>query len=144
MVGNDVVNGNGIVVTGGGFTPLIGVTVTFNSDPVLLGEFPVAADGSFEVAFDVPDVAPGLHHLVVLGVDDGRSRSVVVPVVIAADGRVASIDGRPIAEFAPDPEPVGGLPATGGTVGMLLAAALASVLLGGVIHRSTRRRLDVR
>lgn len=52
----------------GTFAPGADVTVTLHSDPVVLGTFPAADDGSFDVTVTVPeDVDTGEHSLVAEG-----------------------------------------------------------------------------
>ncbi|MET0302718.1 MAG: GH92 family glycosyl hydrolase [Microbacteriaceae bacterium] len=135
--------GDAITVSGTGYASGEEVTVTFNSEPVLLGTFAVNADGVFSVTVEIPeDATLGEHTIVVEGLSSGATASAAISIVEqvtpgegtgpAAPGGYEGILGNTGTE---------GVPALGGF-------ALALLLLGavgvgiGVLRRRRIRAAD--
>lgn len=116
-----------VLVSGTGFQPASLVDVWLFSEPVLLGQLTVAADGTFAGSLPVVGLTVGSHTLQVSGRStEGASRAVSLGVVVAAPG-------------IPTPRPTV-LPSTGSDLGA--AAWIAGlVLVGAVMIRFSRRRL---
>ncbi|MFK7917536.1 MAG: HYR domain-containing protein [Ilumatobacter sp.] len=143
------------------FQPGIIVQAVVFSDPVSLGSFQVDDDGSVSIATTIPQLDPGLHHLVLFGRGlDGNPLQFIVPIGAGSNGRATTIDGIPVEQPAPTqptnipatpaptpattppavepPTPASGLPATGrGVRGLLLIAC--ALLVGGWATRRIGR-----
>lgn len=106
-------------VNGYGFRPGSAVYVWMFSEPRLLGQLVVSADGTFSGQIPLGNIAIGEHTLQVNGTSsDGASRSAVLGVLVGADPR--------------------GLPDSGNDPSTV-AAALSLVLAGLVIRRWSRQ-----
>lgn len=118
-----VVPGGAVTVYVNGFKPDSTVTITLESDPVLLATVTAAANGVVETTVTIPsDTPPGTHTLVVRGVDrDDVAKVVSFPITVGDGGGS------------------GGLPSTGGNIGLGLGVAAIAVGIGAMLLSSTRR-----
>ena len=121
-LGAMTVTAGGLVTgTAAGFEPGEDVVGTLFSSPRELGTVVADAGGRVDFAFRVPaDIEPGVHRLELVG---------------QTSGRTVSIDVELLGVTAP-----GTLPATGTGTGELVAAALALLVVGTALQRSSRRR----
>ncbi len=121
--GTPVVGGT-IVVEGRGFTPGATARVELHSDPVLLGEVVVAADGTFRLEATVPDVPAGEHRIVVLV--DGVTAAQQA-VTVAADPTVRPPVSTPAGHEGSGLSDTG---ADGSALAGLLAVAMMLIITG--------------
>ncbi len=113
-------------VTGEGFSPGTAVYVWLFSEPTLLGELTVAADGTFTGSVDLEGIAVGEHTLQVNGTSvDGKARTANLGVLVSP-------------EEVPSPLPTE-LPATGSDATPLVWVLLLTAV-GGALVWLTRRR----
>lgn len=121
-----VVPGQAITASGAGYGPGTNGSLTFTSDPVLLGTFVVGSDGTFSRSVTIPANATlGAHTLTASGVAADRSARIATATITV----VSSTDG-------------GGLVRTGDNSGNLAKWATALVAVGFilVVSVSMRRR----
>ncbi len=120
-----VVQGGTVEVIGRGFAAGEKVSLTLNSDPILLATVTAGDTGAFRAVVTIPANAPvGDHTLVALGADSGLSAEAALAVT-AAPGAAG-----------------GGLPATGGTVPAAALVALLLLLTAGGVLAARRRRVE--
>jgi hypothetical protein len=113
--------GDRIEVSGDGFAAEANVTVAAYSAPTVLDEFVATDDGTAVTTIEVPDL-PGAHTLVMIGNDPaGGSHVLSLDVTIAGP-------------------PDGALPATGTSIGLIVATGIGAVLLGAAALRGARIR----
>lgn len=114
--------GGTITVYVNGFGPGTTVTITLESDPVVLATVAAGSDGVVNTTVTIPADTPlGSHTIVVRGVDrDGNAKVVSFPITIGTTS--------------------GGLPTTGANTGLGLAVAAIAVGIGATLLTSTRRR----
>lgn len=132
-VEGEAVQGGEITFAGTGFTPGESVKATVHSDPVELGTFDVAADGTLAIDWAIPaDFAVGEHE-VVIALADGTTVTAAFQIAAAAsgDGAAASGDGA-----ATD----GGLAITGAELPLLITGIALAMLIGGAVLLIARRR----
>ncbi|MEY2427076.1 MAG: hypothetical protein QOI61_2648 [Actinomycetota bacterium] len=87
--------GDPFTVTAGGWMPGTTVTVTFHSDPILLGTLVADAQGNVRGDYRVPEVPPGIHIVRLEGTGaDGKPRTLEWAMRVLARAVVAgsSID----------------------------------------------------
>jgi hexosaminidase len=132
-----VVPGEGVTLTGSGWLPGSTVMIVLYSTPVVLGTAEVDSNGNFRTTVTIPeDLSLGEHHLVISGLDpDGLPRQVTIPLTAVAAH--AADDGSAAADVDEDTDLVS-LPATGGTSLVLALEALAALLTGALLVRTTR------
>lgn len=138
-----IVSGNTVSSTFGGFGPGTVTSAAVFSDPVALAQVTADANGRASYVLEIPRSLPaGTHHITVVGVGpDGGERLWVVPIEIAADGTLASVDAQ---LQVPAPEmPSTRLPATGGTPADIVRWALACLFVGAVLLLLRRKRSAV-
>lgn len=118
---------NGLAnVEGEGFLPGTPVYVWLFSDPQLLGELTVQADGRFAGSVSLANVETGTHTLQVNGTSfDGKARTANLGVVVSPEGMPMSMPDQ--------------LPATGSDAGLLEWMIVLSAL-GGMLLLASRRR----
>ncbi|MGM1018381.1 MAG: immunoglobulin-like domain-containing protein [Actinomycetota bacterium] len=133
-VTGNAVQGGTIMFDGVGFTPGDVVNITVQSDPVDLGEFTVAADGTLRASWAIPtDFEVGTHSVVVTLADGSTITSEFS--VAAAGGNTTDPDGSGSADDAGD-----GLAATGAELPLaVVGIALVLLIAGGILF--ARRRL---
>lgn len=122
-----VVPGQPMTVAGADWQPGSEVTITFESEPVVLGTASVGDDGTFSTTVTIPeDATAGEHTIRVTGIgEDGEPQTQSIAItVVAAAAAVA-----------------GGLAATGGTVTVGLALAVGLFALGGAGLYATRKKV---
>ena len=115
--------------TGQGFLPDTPVYVWLFSEPTLLGQLTVEADGTFDGSVSLVGIEPGQHTLQLTGTStDGTRRTANLGVLVSPQG-------------GPTPLP-GVLPATGSTTNTTTAlwAILLSVLGAGITWAGRRHR----
>jgi LPXTG-motif cell wall-anchored protein len=114
-------------VSGEGFLPDTPVYVWLFSEPTFLGEFTVAADGTFTGRVPLTGIAAGTHTLQVNGTSfDGVMRSANLGVIVTEPNATAPIDAL--------------LPSTGANGSMASAWALVILALGGLLLIARRGR----
>ncbi|WP_243228577.1 immunoglobulin-like domain-containing protein [Microbacterium sp. CIAB417] len=129
-VSGDLVQGGSIEIAGAGFTAGDAVNITVHSDPVDLGTFTVADDGTLTASWTIPaDFAAGAHSIVVT-LADGSTVTAEFTVTAAAGAGGASAEGDLATTGAELPLAIGGL-------------ALALLVTGGVLV-ARRRSLAAR
>lgn len=127
----DAVQGATVTFAGTGFTPGEKVTATVQSEPVDLGSFVVANDGSLSVAWKIPaDFAAGAHSIVITRAD-GTTVSGAFTVSAAA------VSGG-------DSAPGDGLAATGVELPITLLALAVMLVIAGAVIVARRRRVATR
>jgi hypothetical protein len=95
----------------------------FRSTPIPLGTYTADATGAIHFSFKVPNVAPGLHHVVVTGVSPtGAAHIVSLPITVTGTPSGAGAAGGGTKN------PGSGLPFTGFELGA--ASLLGAGLLG--------------
>jgi len=128
----EVVPGEAIVFSGGGFAANSNINIELRSTPVSLGSTTADDSGNFSVEVVIPpETAPGQHELAAIGVDpDGNPLTVVLPitVVAAGDGSSSSTAGGG-----------GTLPVTGSDIGRFVGLGLGLILVGGAAVWSARK-----
>ena len=158
--------GNSVVTNLGGFRASSTTLLAVFSDPRVLATVVTDATGAADYSVEIPaDLPPGPHTVTVVGVaPDGSDLLWVVPIVVAADGRLSEVrvgegnavpappvtaptappaappaptDVTPAPQFRPS---IGPLPATGSTPETTISLALAIALLGAVLWIGSRRR----
>lgn len=127
----DPVQGGEVTFTGSGFIPGESVNAAVHSDPVDLGAFVVAGDGTFAIDWTIPaDFAVGEHSIVVT-LTDGTTVTGTFAVTAAATD--ASGDGA-----AGD-----GLATTGAELPLTVLGLALALLIGGSALVIARRRAAV-
>ncbi|MDP3952565.1 MAG: DUF5011 domain-containing protein [Microbacterium sp.] len=121
-VSGDAVQGGKITFAGKGFTAGETVNAAVHSDPVDLGEFVVAADGTLSIAWTIPvDFATGAHS-VIITLADGTTVTGEFTVTAAASAG-------------------GGLATTGAELPLTILGIALVMLIGGGILVARRRLL---
>ena len=114
-------------VSGEGFLPGTPVYVWLFSEPTFLGEFTVAADGTFVGRVPLTGIAAGTHTLQVNGTSfDGVMRSANLGVFVTEPNATAPIEAL--------------LPSAGVNGSMASAWALVTLALGGLLLIARRGR----
>lgn len=120
-VSGDAVQGGKITVAGKGFTAGESVTAVVQSEPVDLGKFVVASDGTLSIAWTIPaDFATG-DHSVIVTLADGSTVTGTFTVAAGAAG--------------------GGLATTGAELPLTILGIALVMLIGGGILVARRRLL---
>lgn len=126
-----------ITVTGTQFLPHSRAQVWLHSDPILLGEVTISADGTFTNTFTLPPGIRGDHTIVVLGTGlDSRPRTLTSPVTIADTSSGADDSG---ADGGSADQSSGDLPVTGTSTTSLMWVSLIAMLLGTALIRRRQR-----
>lgn len=116
------VDGNTVNVNGTGFLPGATITVTIQSNPIVLGTATANASGSFSKDFEIPCVEDGLHTITASGTGANglpASTSTQVTIkncVIATDARLAFTGSNDTFPFV------------GAGIGLVLAGAVLIVI----------------
>lgn len=139
-----VLDDGSVRVTGSGYAPGSTVDVWLFSTPILLGEFTVRADGTFDEVLPLPPGTPlGEHTLQLNGVGtNGEVQSVSAGLIIqakAAAERAAANEGA-AANTPTATNPLRKLAFTGSNVLMMMLWAMAAVGTGTTLESITRRR----
>lgn len=122
-----VVQGGTVEVTGRGFAAGETVSLTLNSEPILLAEVTAGDSGAFRLTVTVPANAEvGDHTLVALGADSGLSAEAALAVVAAPGAGGGGV----------------GLPGTGGTAPVAAIVVLLLLLTAGGVLVARRRRVE--
>ena len=127
-----------VTVAAGFFTPGSNVTVTLQSDPVVLGTVVADATGNIGATYNLPvGVEAGSHTIVVtgprLGTNVSESVSAAITVTIPA-GCVSNVTVTPTTTSS------GGLPVTGSDNGIFIAVGAGLLVAGGLLVMATRKR----
>jgi hypothetical protein len=116
------VDGNTVNVNGSGFLPGSLITVTIQSDPIVLGTINANASGSFSKDFQIPCVEDGLHTITASGTGANglpASSSLQITIkncVIATDAKLAFTGSNDTVPFV------------GAGIGLVLAGAVLVVI----------------
>lgn len=120
-----VAPGGTVTFTGGGFRPGSVITITFFSDPIVLGTTTADSVGNFSVTVVIPDGVPlGDHHLEASGVDASGQ-----PFTVSLDVTVGSTS--PLARTGSDVSAVLG-------IGFVVIVLGAAALLGARRVRTSK------
>ncbi len=158
----DAASGMGVIVTGSGLAPGAAFDVTMFSDPIVVEDGVVAADGTIDVAASLPDEVPfGAHELRVTAVGaDGEAFTTSVWFSVGEDGEIVEIstvgpvaepERRPAPAPAPSPSPepspaavtATGMAATGVEPSIWLAGSTLLLALGAALQVMRRRRAEL-
>lgn len=132
-ISGEAIQGGKIAFAGKGFTAGESVTATVHSEPVDLGEFVVAADGTLNIAWTIPaDFATG-DHSVVITLADGTTVTGEFTVAAAPAGSAGGGDS------ASGDDSADGLAATGAELPLLVLGVALLMLIGGGILVARRR-----
>lgn len=126
--------GQRVTVFGDGFQPGAELTITFRSDPVVLGKTRASTDGSYSATVAIPtNATPGMHTIEVYGLaQDGQGRAANTPIrIVAAAARSGS-----------DALPASGAPMTSMATFAFMLVTAGEVLLGGALWATWPRRRE--
>lgn len=122
-----VVQGENVTISGTGWSPACNVVLSYN--PVI-GEAPVAPDGTFTFDWNTAGVPLGLQTVTIDQPCSGQS--VQVQVTVMASGGSATTPATPGTTS-------GALPRTGSDTGLYVRGGLALLALGGMVLLVGRR-----
>ena len=125
--------GGSVTVNLSGFAPNETVKLTLHSDPIELGTIKVDAAGSAAFTFTVPQVDPGKHTVVALGLSSGRTSSTEVTIGAVNPGNPGTPTVNPVTGVVTPavPAPSNGLASTGvSESGPVVIGGLIALLLG--------------
>ena len=137
-----------MTVTCSGWRPSTSVTITFQSDPVLLATVTTTATGTLSSSVTIPSNATtGSHSLVLVGTAaNGTARTVTIPLTVTSQVSTSATPTNATSTAVPvstGPVPVstsnpGTLPRTGLDIGRLFTIGFILVLLGWTGIQLTR------
>jgi len=127
----EVVPGEAITFSGGGYAANSNIDIELRSTPVQLGSTTADDVGNFSVEVVIPlDTPPGQHELAAIGIDpDGNPLTTVLPITVVATGGASGGSGGS----------GGTLPTTGSDIGRSVGLGLGLILVGGAVVWSVRK-----